>query len=176
MMNDQDWQKLDSKQVYKGYRNVVRTNFRMPNGKTIDYDIIDEGRAVCVLALTANQQVVLAKQFRPGQNKILLELPGGGAKKDEDPLDAIKRELLEETGYTGNFQFVSTSWHSAYSTLQRYNFVATNCVKVAEPDSGDEEFTEVVLMSLSEFREHLRSGELTDMGTGYRCLDFLHLL
>lgn len=176
-MNNQDWQKLDSKEVYKGYRNIVRTNFRMPNGKIIDYDVVSEHDAVCVLAITKDRQVVLAKQFRPGQERLLLELPGGGRKPSEEPMDAIKRELLEETGYTGKFQFVSTSWHSAYSTLKRYNFVATNCNKISEVDNPEEgEFTEVVLMPLEQFREHLRTGELTDMGTGYRCLDFLNLL
>jgi len=175
-MTELEWKKLDSKEVYRGYRNITRTTFRMPNGKNIDFDLVDEGRAVCVLALTPNKQVILAKQFRPAQEKILVELPGGGVKKDKEPMEAIKRELLEETGYTGDFQFVCHSWHSAYSTLNRYNFVATNCVKVTEPDSGDEEFTEVILMSLEQFREHLRTGELTDMGTGYRCLDFLGLL
>jgi len=176
-MQDQDWQKLDSQQAYKGYRNIVRTNFRMPNGKVIDYDIVSEHNAVCVLAVTKDNQVILAKQFRPGQEKLLLELPGGGKKPEEDPMDAIKRELLEETGYTGDFQFVCHSWHSAYSTLKRYNFVATNCTKISEVDNPEEgEFTEVVLMPLAELRDHLRSGELTDMGTGYRCLDFLNLL
>jgi len=176
-MTDQDWQKLDSTKVYSGYRNIVRRNFKMPNGKTIDFDLVDEGSAVCVLALTPDKKVILAKQFRPAPEEILSELPGGGAKKDEDPMDAIKRELLEETGYTGEFQFVSTSWHSAYSTLKRYNFVATNCTKISGVDNPEEgEFTEVVLMPLEQFREHLRTGELTDMGTGYRCLDFLNLL
>jgi ADP-ribose pyrophosphatase len=175
-MENSDWQKLDGQKVYSGYRNIVRQNFRMPNGKTIDFDLVNEGRAVCILALTPDQHVILAKQFRPAQEKILIELPGGGVKSGEDPIGAIERELLEETGYTGEFKFVNTSWHSAYSTLKRYNFVATNCVKIAEPDSGDEEFTEVVLMPLDQFREHLRTGELTDMGTGYRGLDFLGLL
>jgi len=170
------WEKLEGQKVYSGYRSITRQNFRMPTGKIIDFDLVNEGRAVCVLALTTDQQVILAKQFRPAPEKILVELPGGGVKKEEDPMDAIKRELLEETGYTGDFQFVCHSWHSAYSTLSRFNFVATNCTKIAEPDSGDEELTEVVLMPLDQFREHLRTGELTDMGTGYRCLDFLNLL
>jgi hypothetical protein len=47
---------------------------------------------------------------------------------------------------------------------------------VQEQQTDQDEFIEVVEMSLEEFRNHLRSGELTDIGTGYLGLDFLKLL
>lgn len=169
-------EKLEQRTVYHGYRDMVQQDFRLENGRIITYDLIQEHDPVCILALTTDGHVILAKQFRPAQAKELLELPGGGVEPNEDYLTAAKRELLEETGYIGDFQFVTDSWHSAYATCLRHNFVATNCVKITEPNSGADEITEVVLMTLDQFRDHLRSGELTDMGTGYRCLDFLHLL
>ncbi|NTW30617.1 MAG: NUDIX hydrolase, partial [Candidatus Moranbacteria bacterium] len=65
----------------------------------------------------------------------------------------------------------------AYSTYRKRVFVATDCVKVADskPEDNGEEL-EVVLMSIPEFREHLRSGRLTDVEMGYLALDFLGLL
>jgi len=148
----------------------------MPDGKTADFDIKNEGPVVCVLALTPKNNVVLVKQYRPGPEKVLLELPGGGIESDETPDLAAARELLEETGYAGNLKLVGTSLECAYSTISRHNFVATNCRKIQNQKLDATEFAEVVEMSLPDFRAHLRSGELTDIEVGYLGLDFLGLL
>jgi len=118
----------------------------------------------------------LAKQFRPGPEKILLEMPGGTVDTGEDPEKAIKRELLEETGYTGDFKFIGASLDCAYSTMIRYNFVALGCHKIQEQKLEENEFIEVVEVSLNDFRKHLRKGELTDIESGYLGLDFLGML
>ena len=142
----------------------------------VDFDIKQEGPVVCILALTKDNNVILAKQFRPGPEKVLLELPGGAVDPGETPEQSAKREFLEETGYTGNFQFVGTSLDCAYSTMIRYNFVATDCYRKREQNLEDNEFAEVIEMPLADFRKHLRSGQLTDIETGYLGLDYLKLL
>lgn len=171
------WKEISDEVVYNGYRKILRRVFELNGGERLDFDLVKEGRAVCVLAVTSENQIVLARQFRPGQGKFLTELPGGGVKEDEEPAIAAARELLEETGYAGEIEFVTESFHSAYSTMVRYNFVVRNCVKIGETQNDEEgEYTEPVLMELPEFRALLKSGQLTDMGTGYRCLDHLGLL
>jgi ADP-ribose pyrophosphatase len=127
------------------------------------------------LALTDDNNVLLVKQFRPGPEKILLEMPGGGCGGDE-PLEAAKRELFEETGYSGDIEFVCSSLDCAYSTMERYNFVVRNCKKITEPSYDENEFGEIIEMPLDDFRSLLRSGELTDVETGYLGLDYLGLL
>ncbi len=170
------WKKMKEITYRSGYRKMVKRSFELPDGKVTDYDLISSGKVVCVLALTKNMDVVLAKQFRPAQEKVLFELPGGGVDDDETPEQAIKRELLEETGYSGDFTFVCTSLQSAYDTLVRYNFVAINCEKIQEPALDEFEFIETVEMPLVDFKKHLRSGEMTDVATGYIGLEYLKLL
>jgi len=150
--------------------------FVLPNEARYDFDIKQEGPAVCVLPLTKENEVIIAKQFRPGPEEVLLELPGGKLEKNEDPLHSIKRELLEETGYTGDFEFVGTCYDCAYSTMKRYCYVARNCMKVQEPTPDDTEFIDVMTISLMEFRNVLRSGRMTDVEVGYLALDHLGLL
>jgi ADP-ribose pyrophosphatase len=120
----------------------------------------------------------LTRQFRPGMEEVLLELPGGGLGKDEDPATGAKRELLEETGFQGDLQYINTSYISAYTGHTTISFVATGCKKVQEPEHQNEdgEWIEVEFLSLPDFREHLRAGKLTDVKTGYLGLDFLGLL
>lgn len=171
-----EWKKLSESTLYKGYRNIEKWTYELPSGLVCDYEIKIEGKPVCVLALTPENKVIIAKQFRPGPAKVLFELPGGGSEDGEESLDAIKRELLEETGYSGDFQFTGTSLECSYSTLLRSNFIATNCRKVTEPENAPREPIVVMELDLAEFREHLRKGEMTDVATAYLGLDYLSLL
>lgn len=170
------WQKTKEEGFHAGYRKLTKKTFILPNWSEDSFDIKAEWRAACILALTKANNVILVKQFRPGPEKVLLELPGGNVELWEEPLEAAKRELLEETGYTGDMIFVSTSLDDAYSTLLRYNFIAKNCEKILEQNLDSNEFIEVVEISLTDFRKHIQSGELTDVESGYLCLDFLGLL
>lgn len=171
-----EWKKTAEKLIVNGYRKIILKSFVLPNGQNKDFEIYKEGQAVCVVALTPDNKVVLTKQFRPGPEKVLIELPGGAVDAGETPEQAIKRELLEETGYAGDFQFVQIILDDAYSTRIRQVFVATDCKKIKDQHLDDSEFIEIIEMPLVEFRELLRSGQLTDIEVGYLGLDFLKLL
>lgn len=170
----QAWYKQSESKYAAGYRRMLKKTFLLPDGTVADYDIKDEGRPVCVLALTPDLEVILAKQFRPGPEQVLLELPGGWVEDHEHPDQIIRQELLEETGYVGDFQFVGTNYQCAYSSAVRHNYVATACQPVQAPALN--EHIEVVRMPLCEFRVYLRSGQLTNVDCAYMGLEFLGLL
>ena len=56
--------------------------------------------SVAAMAITEDNQVILIKQYRYPLNEILIEVPGGFIDAGEEPLKAVERELLEETGYS----------------------------------------------------------------------------
>lgn len=170
------WKLIESEEIFRKYgRGVDKKSFKLPTGKVEEYYIKSESPTVSMLALTPNQQVIVVKQFRPGPNKILIELPGGFAKEGQLE-EQVEKELLEETGYKGDLKKAAELWDDAYSTLRRHCFVATNCVKVSEPNPEKNEFLEVKLLDMSEFRKVLRSGDMTDIECAYLGLDFLNLL
>lgn len=171
------WEELSRETVFQKYgRKIEKVIYKFPDGTESDFYIKKEGPVVCVLALTKNNEIILAKQFRPGPDEIILELPGGRAEKGETSEQAIERELLEETGYKGKVKMVTEVLDCAYSTMRRQCFVATDCEKVAEPQNTSSEICETVLLSLDEFRNLLRSGKMTDVEVGYLGLDYLKLL
>jgi ADP-ribose pyrophosphatase len=150
--------------------------YKFPDGTESEFYIKNETSVICVLALTKDNQVILAKQFRPGPNEIVLELPGGGVEEGETLERSMERELLEETGYKGKVKKIAEALDCAYSTRRRHCFVATDCEKIAEPQNTSSEICETVLLTLPEFRDLLRSGKATDVEVGYLGLDYLNLL
>ncbi|MDO8592428.1 MAG: NUDIX hydrolase [bacterium] len=171
------WKILKREDVFKKYgRGLEKVIFKMPDGRESDYYLSKVEQPVCVLALTKDKKVILAKQFRPGPNKILLGLPGGMIDGGESAKPAMARELLEETGYRGKLKFITRCFECAYSNVHRYCFVATDCVKISEPKSEPGEYIEVVLLPLNKFRQLLRSGQMTDIEAGYLGLDCLKLI
>lgn len=172
----EDWIPITERYVKVGHRTVVVRRYQLPDFRQVDFELISVGNIVCVLPLTTQRRVVLAKQYRPGPNQIMYELPGGLCEDNEAPDSAAARELAEETGYAGRLEFVGSMPISAYAVGQRYCFVAHDCQQVQPQQLDENEFIEVELVSLTGLRRLMRAGQLTDVSTGYLCMDWLGLL
>lgn len=170
------WPRFSEETVYKGDRDVVHRSYRRPDGAEAGYDVILHGPVVSILAVTADDRVVLTRQFRPGPERVVLDLPSGFVDADEDAATAAARELAEETGYEGTLSFAGRTTPSAYSTEVRHVFVARDCRRTRPPDTEPDEDIEVVLVSFEELRRLLREDELTVVDGTYLALDVLGLL
>jgi ADP-ribose pyrophosphatase len=168
------WRKLDEHVVYSRYRRVVSKRFVQPGGKVVEYEIKDEDDMVAVLALTPAREIVLVRQFRPGPEAVLLELPAGVIEADAGPAEAAAGELLEETGYGGRIESAGTMLEEGYSNRIKHVFVAHDCRRERRAD--EPHLTEAVLVGLPAFRDHLRGGRMADVDAGYLALDYLGLL
>jgi ADP-ribose pyrophosphatase len=117
---------------------------------------------VDVIALTAERNVVLVDQYRHAVGQIRTEFPAGVVDPAETPLAAIKRELLEETGYA------SEQWHRlgsapvnpALQTNRIHCFLALGAQKVAEQDLDEGEAIRAHELPLSELIERVEAGTL----------------
>jgi len=171
------WEELGRKRVFDNqYRKIDEVRYRLPNGNEADFYLKAEGRVATTLALTKDNKVILFEQYRPGPDKIMLELPGGFVEEGEDPVVAAARELLEETGYKGELEFVTELVKGAYTTMIDYVYIAKDCEKTDEVNFDHAEFGKTVLMDLDEFREHIKTGQRSDTAVAYLCLDRLGLL
>src|SRR3989344_6702610 len=158
------WKETSRTMAFQKFsRKIEKVAFEMPDGKETDFYIKKEGPAASILSLTEDNKVILVKQYRPGPQEILMELHGGYVEQSEKPELTMARELKEETGYEGKIKLVTTCFDDAYSTMNRYCFVATGCKKVGKAELEENEFAELVLMDVKDFRELLRSGKMTDV-------------
>ena len=171
----QKWKLISSKSLNLGtkYRKITEDTYILPDGTEHIFEISKVGNVVDVLALDEDNKVILVKQFRPGPRQIFTELVAGLVDVGESPLEAAKRELLEETGYTGDFEFISKVYIDGYSDVTRHVYVARNCTKVSEPKLDPSEFLETVLMPLAQYRQTIKMGLSTNTESAYIALDHL---
>jgi len=174
----QGWTEIKREKIFEQYgRGIERRRFRLPDNREADFILKTGCDSVACLALTRDRQVILVRQFRPGPARELLEIPGGARLAEESLVLAAERELLEESGYRGEMRYVGSVIPCAYSLYTKHFLVAVECEKVSEPqveENGEE--LEVVLLSLEDFRAHIRTGQMTDVEGAYLCLDHLGLL
>lgn len=80
---------------------IVRLEYdevRLPNGNMATREVIRHRGAVAVVALTDEGEILLERQYRYPHAEVLWEIPAGKLETGEDPAEAVKRELQEETG------------------------------------------------------------------------------
>jgi ADP-ribose pyrophosphatase len=133
----------------------------LSNGKFLDATILELSSWANILAITKNQEAVLIKQYRHGVREILWEIPGGVVEDGEQPLDGVRRELLEETGYTAAkfIQIGKIYPNPSFQTNTLYCFLALDAEPVAAQHLDDGEDIEVQLVPLDELVDMVKRGE-----------------
>ena len=98
------WECFDQEYLFRRPPWLVlrQQRFRLPTGREIaNYWISEYPPWVNVVAVTAKDELVFVRQFRPGIAAVHYELPAGVVEEGEAIEAAAKRELLEETGFGG---------------------------------------------------------------------------
>lgn len=160
-----NWKTLSSKYLFKDNWLTVRADTcERPDGKIIDpYYVYEFPDFVAAVALTKDSNVIMVRQFRQALGKTILEIPGGCVDaSDTSPATAIERELLEETGYQfEHIEFLCyTSPNPSTNNNLMHVFLATGGEKVAEQKLDEGEDIEVLLLSIEETKQLIRSNQI----------------
>lgn len=140
----------------------------LPDGRVLhDFNWIAMREFAIVVPLTDDHQTILARSYKHGPRAISLSLPAGYLEDGEPPLTAAKRELLEETGYEAP-EWLSLGRYVVdgnYGSGAMHAFVARGSRRVREPDSGDHEEQELLVMPFADAIARLRAGEVAQLST-----------
>ncbi len=129
------------------------------------YEIVEHKPAVAVIALKEGK-MLFVRQMRPALGLAPLEIPAGLIEPGEDPLEAARRELAEETGLKGDLTYLFSYYVSpGFTDEKTHVFLAENLEETqAIPDENEE--IEVVWMPPEEALFRHRRGELEFSATG----------
>ena len=155
---------ISQETVFKGRLLSLRVDRIVePGGPETIREIVVAPNAVCIVARPSPDQVILVKQYRHATGRVLLEVPAGGLKPDEDAQLAALRELEEETGYrAGKIIERGGFWMTpGFTTEFMHVFEATDLIKTAiNPD--DDEVIETETVSLAEALRMVDDGRVQD--------------
>lgn len=158
------WETLRSEYLYERPWLTVRKDcVRLPNGQENDeFYVLEYPDWVNVIAVTDDGQFVMEKQYRHGFGKTCYEIPAGVIEKGEAPLEAARRELLEETGYAGGTwkELMTVSGNTSTTNNLSHCFVAVGVQKVSEQHLDRTEDIEVCLLKREQVLDLLLSDQV----------------
>lgn len=149
--------------IRRPWLTARRDTVLLPDGRiNPEYYILEYPAWVNVIALTAEGEYIMVQQYRHGLEDVFVELVAGVVEQDEHPLAAAKRELLEETGYSGGEWELLTviSQNPASTNNLTYCYIARNVVKTATQCLDVTEDVEVKHLSEQEIKKMLLADEM----------------
>lgn len=147
---------------YRIFRTLFRDGINPRSGTTTRFSLIECANWVNVIALTADEQVVMLRQYRPGTDRVCLEIPGGMIDPGEDPVAAGLRELAEETGYAGGTaELIGTvAPNPAIQNNALFTVLVRGVALAQPPEPEDGEVLAIHTAPLAEVKRQLQRGEI----------------
>ena len=153
-----------TKNIYTG--RVITVNVdtvTLPNGLTVDLEIVRHPGAAAVVPLKDDGTVILIRQFRHAAGGFIYEIPAGKLDPGEDPRVCAARELEEEIGYRAG----QLDLHSSIFTAPGFTDEVIHIYKATRLTRGRQqldrdEVLEVIEMPLVEAIRMIETGAIRD--------------
>ncbi len=158
---------ISSKEIFNG--KILKLNvdkISLPNGKEATREVVYHKGAVCVAALTDDNELLFVRQYRYPFGKELLELPAGKLEDGISEIDNAKKELIEETGAIGkDYEYLGAMYSSPGFTNEVVHMYFCHVDYFEDPSPDEDEFLDIVKIPLDKCLEMIYNDEIKDAKT-----------
>jgi len=152
--------------IYDGqFIQLIRRHFFDKDGQTQVWETVRRktfGRVIGIAAITPKKEIILEKIFRVPCNEYVLELPAGLMdKQGEDEETAVRRELLEETGYAVDEikPLINGPINTGLMGDEIAIYLGINARMIKEPTLESSEDIEVIKMPIDNLAEYISKNQ-----------------
>lgn len=143
--------------------SLYNDEVELPNKKTSKREYVKHPGGVSVAAITDKNELLFVKQYRYPYREVILELPAGKLNRGEDPFEAGKRELAEETGAAAlKYTNLGTLLPSPGYTDEVIHLYLAENLTLGETNFDDDEFLDIIKIPLEKAVDMVMSGEIPD--------------
>lgn len=164
-MRIRKWMTVQTQTVYcTPIFDLHRRRASHPDRGQRDFFILEAPNWVNIIPLTAKNEVVMVRQFRHGIGEFTLEIPGGMVDpEDPHPMEAARREMVEESGYDSGdiIELGRVHPNPAIQPNYCYTYLARSIRRVAKPVPQGAEETQVTLVPLADIPALIASEKIT---------------
>jgi ADP-ribose pyrophosphatase len=158
---------LSTKHIYSGKFLIFDLDtVALPNGRTIELEILRHPGASAVVPLKDDGRVVLIRQLRHATGGFIYEIPAGKLDPQEDPKDCAARELEEEVGYcAGHLELLTSIWTAPGFTDEVIHIYKGTSLEVGKQNLDQDEVLEIVEWPIEKAISKIQDGTIRDAKT-----------
>lgn len=160
------WKLHDTKKVFDSkWLSLENRTYELPNGSVKpDYLHLNRPDYVLVVVLDEQRRLLVERQYRRGVDDFVYELPAGWIEKGESPIEAAKRELLEETGVHGHGDTCFEIYpQPGFSSMKAYVCIL-EIDTIGKSQADEDEDISTMWIALEDVQKMAKESKIKDMG------------